>query len=310
MLRLSRWGKASYETTESIVAQRKSLSAWVKLVPDHTDAEIVVVHSKMRIDSEALDQMPSAQLVITTTSGYEHMDIPALHARGIRTLRMPLLRRDAVVDTALGLMLSGMRRLHHFKSAAIQNQWVRGALPAIQPLSFRDLPVGIVGCGVIGKQMIKVLNVLGARTVAFDPKGVPTGVDCASSVIDLASRVQVISLHCDLNPTSANIISRDVLSALPKGAILVNTARGGLVDEVAALEALKNGQLSYLGLDVFASEPHSNLQVVNQFHNIDLLPHAAGFHQHLLEDIQKQLVDICQAFVQGADLPFEVLSDS
>ena len=124
-------------------------------------------------------------------------------------------------------------------------------------------------------------------------------------MIDLASRVQVISLHCDSNPTSTNIISRDVLSALPKGAMLVNTARGGLVDEVAALEALQNGQLSYLGLDVFASEPHSNLQVVNQFHNIDLLPHAAGFHQHLLEDIQKQLVDICQAFVQGADLPLK-----
>ena len=82
VLRLSRWGKASYETTESIAAQRKALFAWVKLVPDHTDAEIVVVHSKMRIDLEALDQMPSARLVITTTSGYEHMDIPALHVRG------------------------------------------------------------------------------------------------------------------------------------------------------------------------------------------------------------------------------------
>ena len=65
---------------------------------------------------------------------------------------MPLLRRDAVVDTALGLMLSGMRRLHHFKSAAIQNQWVRGDLPEIQPLSFRDLPVGLSDVVSLGRR--------------------------------------------------------------------------------------------------------------------------------------------------------------
>ncbi|MGC6507637.1 MAG: 2-hydroxyacid dehydrogenase [Myxococcota bacterium] len=310
MIRLSRWGKASYESPESVTSQKRALSEVVDVVLDDSDAEIVIVHSKMRIGPSEIDRMPSAQLIVTTTSGYEHMDIEALHAKGIRTLRMPLLRRDAVVDTALGLILSGMRRLHLFKSAASQNDWVRASLPNIQPLSFRGLTVGIVGCGVIGQHMITVLSQLGAQIVAYDPKGVPEGVFTATSIMDLATRVQVLSLHCDLNPTSANIVSKEVIFALPKGALLVNTARGGLVDEQAALEALSMGHLSYLGLDVFASEPYLDLDVVNRIPNLDLLPHAAGFHQNLLVDMQVQLVAICTAFVQCRALPYEVFRNS
>ena len=97
---------------------------------------------------------------------------------------------------------------------------------------------------------------------------------------------------------------------MPKGALLVNTARGGLVDEQAALEALSMGHLSYLGLDVFASEPYLDLDVVNRIPNLDLLPHAAGFHQNLLVDMQVQLVAICTAFVQCRALPYEVFRNS
>ena len=310
MFRLSRWGKASYETPDSVEAQKKQLSELVELVSDNADAEIIVIHSKMRIGHVQIQKMPSAKLIVTTTSGHEHMDIPALHAAGVRTLRMPLLRRDAVVDTALALLLTGMRRIYHFKHSASLNDWSRARLPQINPLSFRGLDVGIVGCGVIGRQMITVLTQLGANIHALDPNGVPDGVQEVDNVMALASRVQALSLHCDLNPTSANLISEDVLSAMPYGSILVNTARGGLVDEQAAIAALDRGQLSYLGLDVFASEPYSQLNTVNNYPNLDLLPHAAGFHQSLLDDMSSQLVDICHAFVAGGELPYEILSAS
>lgn len=308
--RLSRWGKSSYETDESITNQKSFLSSVVQIVDDNSDAEIIVVSSKMKVGPDLISKIPSAKLLVTTTSGHEHLALSALHLSGIRTVRMPMLRRDAVVETTLALLLSGTRCLSEFHSAARENKWVRAELPQIMPLSIRGLRIGVVGCGVIGKRILEVLQCLGAKVIAFDPKGVPDGTARVGSILELAQQVDAITLHCDLNPSSHHIISKKVVDSLPKGAILINTARGGLVDEVVVLEALRNQHLAYVGLDVFENEPCSYLELVRSINGLHLLPHAAGFHQSLLVDMTKGLFTICDSFSMGDTIFHEMFSPS
>ena len=124
-LRLSRWGKSSYETQESIDNEKRQLQEIIEVVEDNSNAEIIVVHSKLQVDEHVILQCPNLQYVITTTSGYDHLNIKALHNRGIQAIRMPLLRRDAVVETTLGLILQGSRRLLVLRDASIHKGWVR-----------------------------------------------------------------------------------------------------------------------------------------------------------------------------------------
>jgi glycerate dehydrogenase len=304
----SRWGRSVYETAESIRLEAELLSDIAEDAGDSQDAEIMVVHSKLKVGEALLTSLQKPTLVVTTTSGHEHMDLPYLWARGIRTTRMPVLRRDAVVETALGMILDGLRKFWHFRSEARHGHWARGDLPEIAPKLLSHSKVGIVGHGVIGSRMAQSLTDLGAHVVTCDPKGLPPSVESCrfQDMVDC----DVLSLHCDLNETSRNIVDAPWLARIRPGMVLVNTARGGLVDERAAIESLDNGSLSYLGLDVFASEPYGQLLQSVSRPNLCLTPHAAGYHPSLGRGIALGLEGIFRSYVAGDQVDFELLQET
>jgi phosphoglycerate dehydrogenase-like enzyme len=303
-VRLSRWGRSAYDTDSHWAAEAKTLASLVDVAPPGTDAEIVVVNSKTRVSHAVLDRVPSLRLLVASTSGIDHLDLGALSARGIVAVRLPMVRRDAVVEAALELLLTGMRQTGALAGASRAGRWARGDLPSLPIRTLRGARVGVVGAGVIGRRVIEVLRFLGAHVVASDPAGVPSGVESATSEAMLAG-CDALTLHCSLTPSSRDLFSAAALSRARPGLVLVNTARGPLVDAGAAVAAVEAGRMAFLGLDVFPDEPWPDL-VASGHPNIVFTPHAAGWHEGLPDAVTAGLVAAIMPFCRGESPPFRV----
>ena len=293
------WGRAEYERHVS------ALTDLSVTVIEHAgddapleDADVIVVPSRQPVRSAHIPRLQRAKLVLTTTSGFDHLDVAALHAAGIPCARLPLARRDAVVQTALGMLLSLNRRLGALQTPASQGTWDRSRLPMWGPTLLGT--VGVVGHGVIGSAMAGVLEAMGAQVLRCDPL-------LADSVPlpELVRNSDAITLHCELTPATRNLFDRDRIASMKHGAVLVNTARGRIVDPDAALDALHTGQLAGLGLDVFPSEPPPDLDRFVHPRCI-VTPHAAGWHpdldRYILDGIRMAVV----AVLTGTPIPFRI----
>ncbi|MDP2315561.1 MAG: NAD(P)-dependent oxidoreductase [Pseudomonadota bacterium] len=295
-LTLVRWGTAEYER-----GPLEGLPPGVDVVtvsgPDAPleAADVLVVPSKSRVDAAAVQRLRRCQLVLTTTSGYDHLDLSALAAAGIVVSYLPLARRDAVVETALGMILSLTRRLGPLQAAAAIGRWERARLDEHGATTLGT--VAVVGVGVIGSHMCTVLSALGARVLRVDPRledGVP--------LPDALAQADVVTLHCSLNPGNRRMMGAETLGGMRPGAVLVNTARGALVDVEAAVAAVRAGHLAGLGLDVFPEEPSDLARWAAP--NILLTPHAAGWHPRLGEAVAAGVATAVRAVLDGAPVPF------
>ena len=302
-MKLLRWGRSAYETAAQLADESRRLEALGVEVGHHVGpappldgVEVLALTSKVRVDEAVLETADALRLVVTTTSGHEHIDVAACEARGVRVARCPLARRDAVVDTSLAMALSLLRDLPSLHARAREGAWARGELPQRSLRRVRGLPVGIVGHGVIGARAAQVWRALGAQVWVSEPrmKGSP-------ELAELAAECAVISLHCDLNPTSRGLLSRRVLEALPAETVVVNTARGGLVDVDALLELPLR-----VGLDVFPEEPWPRLAELAARPNVLLTPHAAGYHEGLGMALAEELGRTVEAHLKGWELPHPV----
>lgn len=282
MLNLCRWGIAEYE-----VADLHGLPESVLRIDDPREADVVVVPSTRRVGPA---DVPNARLVITTTSGFDNLDVPELRAAGVRCARLPLARRDAVVETALGMILALTRRLGPFQAAAQADRWDRKHLHRYDARLLDQ--VAIVGLGVIGTRMASVLAALGA-TVTECRRGdaLPTEVD-------------VVTFHCGLTRENRGFANAEWLAKLPAHCIVVNTARGRILDVDAAATAVKSGRLGGLALDVFPEEPTSLGRFAHP--NILVTPHAAGWHPGLGHAIADGVATAVRALLDGRPVPWSL----
>ena len=301
----SRFGRSAYETDADLAAERAALAGMVQLHPPSSDATIIAVNSGTRVDADLLRRAPSARMVVTTTSGYDHLDLPLLAERGILAARLPLARRDAVVDSALGMLIDGLRRHGAMRALAAQGRWARHALPALAPRTIRGARIGVVGLGVIGARMAAVLSALGAEVWGLDPAGVPAGVQAASLEALLAG-CDAITLHCRLTESSAMMLHAGNLPDARPGLVLVNTARGGLLDVHAAVAALDAGVLGALAVDVFPTEPWPDMAALAERPDVLFTPHAAGYHRALPERVRAGLAAAVRALLAGEAIPWRL----
>ena len=302
-MRLSRWGRSPYETEADIRLEAEELSQLVTLVPEGADAEIVVVHSKIPMGPDQHGQAPSMRMLLTTTSGTDHIDLVHFQARGIVVGRLPEARRDAVVDATIGMLVWGLRRMGPMQRAADAGDWTRSSLPVLAPVGLRGARVGLVGLGVIGQVVAEVLGAMGCEVWGTDPAGLPQGVQSAS-VEEMLGHCDGISLHCDLNKTTEGLLSQERLSGAHPDLVIVNTARGALIDVEAALAQLKDGRLGGLALDVFPVEPWGAMAQTDE--RVLFTPHAAGFHTNLSKKIREGLCAAVGAFKHELPIPHRV----
>lgn len=305
MVPLLRWGRSAYETAGDLAEEERRLqplgvamSRFEGPRPPLTGVRLLTVTSGVRVDRATLERADALELVITTTSGAEHIDVAAAEQLGISVARCPLARRDAVVDTSVGMALALLRALPALHARARQGVWARDALPSLAPRTAMGAVVGLVGLGVIGARARTVWEALGARVLYADPR-VPGAVPLDA----LLESADIVSLHCSLTPGAETLIDAAALARMKQGAILINTARGRCVDVAAALASPRPGGL---GLDVFPEEPPPDLRALAARDDVLVAPHAAGFHPGLGVAVAREISATVEAFLAGRPLPFPV----
>ncbi len=306
MTNVLRWGRSAYETPLDLAGEAEALAALGCRVrqeegpePALEDVEVLVVTSRQQVRAETLARAPQVGLVITTTSGHDHVDLAAAEARGVAVCRCPLARRDAVVDTAMAMGLALLRDLPGLHARARDGAWARGELPARRLGLVRGLEVGVIGYGVIGRRATEAWRNLGARVRWHDP-----AVSGSLPLADLFELSRLVTLHCALTPTSERILDSWAFDAMAPGTVVVNTARGRCVDVQALLAA---EHLGGIGLDVFPQEPWPGLQTLASRPSTLLTPHAAGYHAGLGAAIAHEVEATVGAWLEQAPLPHRLV---
>ncbi|WP_430492005.1 2-hydroxyacid dehydrogenase [Pseudomonas fulva] len=194
------------------------------------------------------------RLVALRSAGYNHVDLAAAKRLGIDVVRVPAYSPQAVAEHAVALILALNRRLHRAYNRTREGDFT---LHGLTGFDLHGKSVGVVGTGQIGAAFARIMAGFGCQLLAYDPCPDPQlealGVRYMS-LPALLGQARIISLHCPLTPGTRHLINAQSLAHLQPGAMLINTGRGALVDTPALLDALKSGQLGYLGLDVYEEE--------------------------------------------------------
>ncbi len=309
-----RWGRSAYETASDLALERAGAEAlgltWSAAPtsahpPGLDSARVLVVTSKVQVDRDVLRRF-GGDLVLTTTSGFDHIDLVSARARGVAVARCPLARRDPVVAWCLAALVDLLREGPWLDDAARSGRWARAELPERAPRGVAGASVAIVGLGVIGCRMATVLEVLGARVLGVDPRGVPAGIERVD-LEEALDRADAMTLHCSLGEGSRGLLDAAAIGRLRSGAVLVNSARGDLLDVDAAVAAVVAGRLRGLAVDVFPEEPWPRLAEGARHQGVRFGPHGAGYTQGLGARVADEVIATLRAWREGGPLPHAVL---
>nr|WP_042884281.1 hydroxyacid dehydrogenase [Cupriavidus necator] len=236
-----------------------------------------VISRTVQLSAQAIESCPTLKVISKHGVGVSNIDVDAATRRGIPVYVTPGANAQSVAEMTLGLMFAAARRIGWMDAELHGGRWSR----AQDGMELRGKTIGLVGFGQIGQRVATVCLALGMKVVAFDPalKDGPSPVDGAQllpSLAELLPRADVLSLHVPLNKHTRNMLGEAEFSRMPRGAILVNTARGEVVDEPALIAALQSGQLYAAGLDTMAVEPLPADSPLSTLPNVVLTPHVGG----------------------------------
>ncbi len=256
------------------------------------DAEAVFTDS-FAIDRELMEACPSLKFIGISATGFNHVDLEAARELGIAVANVPAYAAEAVAQHAIALLLSVTNQIELYNNAVKEGEWQQS-----RDYTFIKAPltllagktIGIVGYGDIGSKIAQIAEALGMK------------VNIYSQDREAAIRSDVVSLSCPLTPENKGMIDAEFISHMKDGAILINTARGGLIDEAALADALKSGKLAGAGLDVLAKEPPSEDNSLVGLPNCYITPHI-GF---IPVETRRVVIETCEknleSFVEGGRL--------
>lgn len=220
------------------------------------DYEVVCPFINDDLSAPVLEQLAAGntRLIALRSAGYNHVDLPAAKRLGLSVVRVPAYSPHAVAEHAVALILALNRRLHRAYNRTREGDFT---LHGLTGFDLVGKTVGVVGTGQIGATFGKIMAGFGCKLMCFDPypnaELLALGAQYVS-LPELLAGSHIISLHCPLTADNKHLINATSLATLKHGTMLINTGRGALVDTPALIEALKNGQLGYLGLDVYEEE--------------------------------------------------------
>lgn len=218
--------------------------------------EVVCPFINDDLSAPVLEQLVAGgtRLIALRSAGYNHVDLLAAKRLGLEVVRVPAYSPHAVAEHAVALILALNRRLHRAYNRTREGDF---SLHGLTGFDLVGKTVGVIGTGQIGATFARIMAGFGCELLAYDPFPNPQVEALGArylSLREVLEQSRIISLHCPLTPESKHLINRDSLAHLQPGAMLINTGRGGLVDTPALIDALKDGQLGYLGLDVYEEE--------------------------------------------------------
>jgi len=251
-----------------------------------------------------LDLAPRLKVIGTYSVGVNHLPVEACERRGIRIVNTPGVLTEATADLALTLLLALTRRLKEGELLARSGHWKGWAPDQLLGTGLAGKTCGILGSGATGKAFARRVWALGMKPLFWDRENKGTPVDFGAGLArrlplaELLPRASVLSLHCPLTPETRGLLSRPLLELLPKGGFIINTARGGILDEDAAIQLLHIGHLGGAGLDVYEDEPDINSAWLKAPRTV-LLPHLGSATLETREAMSDLLCDGIAETLEG-----------
>lgn len=250
---------------------------------------------------DAIGRLGRCRVICQYGVGVDRIDVGAAASAGIVVTNTPAYCVDEMADHAVALLLAVMRKVVLYDRAVRDGIWDYNLGPEMRRL--RSLTLGLIGVGRIGSAFAARAGGLGLRVVATDPQRSPEdlgrdGIE-ACELDQLLATADIVSLHLPLAASTRHLIDRERLASMKQGAVLINTARGGLVDQAALTEALSTGQLGGAGLDVLELEPPQPDDALLRLDNVVVTPHAGFLSREALADVQTQAAEEARRVLTG-----------
>ena len=277
--------------------------------------EVVCPFINDDLSAPILEQLAAGgtRLIALRSAGFNHVDLPTAQRLGMGVVRVPAYSPHAVAEHAVALILSLNRHLHRAYNRTRDGDF---SLHGLTGFDLVGKTVGVVGTGQIGATFARIMAGFGCQLLAYDPYPNPEVQALGARYLpldELLAEAHIISLHCPLNEHTRHLINPDSLSRMQRGAMLINTGRGALVNTPALIDALKSGQLGYLGLDVYEEEAQlffedrSDLPLQDDvlarlltFPNVVITAHQAFLTKEALGAIAQTTLDNISAWAAGS----------
>ncbi len=246
--------EANGTSEHDLVYFETSLKPRTTKLAEHFDAVCVFVNDIL--SKEVLESLASLKVkaIVLRCAGFNNVELETACRLGLKVLRVPAYSPNAVAEHAVALIMTLNRKTHKAYNRVREGNF---SIERLMGFELYGKTVGVIGTGRIGASFARIMQGFGSKVVAYDvypsPALVEAGVDYLT-LEEVFRKSDIISLHCPLTPETNRMINKNTLGIMKKGAMLINTSRGKLIDSEAAIEALKEGQLGYLGIDVYEQE--------------------------------------------------------
>jgi glycerate dehydrogenase len=272
-------------------------------VVSRLEGAAVAITNKVALRGPDLAKLPGLRLIAVAATGYDCVDIPYCREHGIAVTNIRNYAVHTVPEHVFALVLALRRNLVGYRSSVHNGDWQKAKQFCVFTGEIRDLHdsvLGLVGRGSIGNAVAKIAAGFGMQVIYFDPAAANDD-PAKRSLEELLATADVVSLHCPLTPATRGMLGEAQLRSMKPGALLINTARGGLVDEPALARALTEGWIGGAGFDVLTTEPprEGNLLLDLDLPNFILTPHVAWASIEAMEGLADQLTGNIEAWASG-----------
>lgn len=263
------------------------------------DVRVMIVAGEFALDKPLIERLPNLELIACFTSGHDGIDVAWCRARGLAVTHAPGVNSEDVADHAVGLMLASRRCILSGDHAVRSGEWRLDE--RLMTPSMKDQRLGVVGMGAIGEAVARRVEPMRMAVGWWGPRQKPSAWPRADSLLDLARDSDILLVAARADETNRGLISVEVIEALGPSGLLVNVARGPLIDEDALIAALKDGRLGQAALDVFLDEPTDPDRWAD-VPNTVLTPHTAGATTEAVQGMLRLLIQNLQAQFDGEPL--------
>ena len=285
----------------SVVYEPELYKDRAALIAATQNVEALIVRNLTQVNEEVLVKAARLKVVGRLGVGLENIELPACAKRNIKVIPATGANAESVAEYVIGAAIALTRGFIPATISTLKGEWPRPRFSAYH--EFLGKTIGIVGFGSIGRIVAKKANAFGLKCLAYDPvlsgnEVVLEGIKVPLvSLNALLSQSDAVTLHLPFLPETKGLFNLDILSQMKAGACLINTARGGIVDEFALAECLRSGHLGGAALDVFSAEPAKDLSHLVGIENLILTPHIAGVTHESNERVSQMIADEVNLFL-------------
>lgn len=313
--------KANEALQHELVYFESSLKPRTVKLAENFDAVCVFVNDLLT--QEVIETLSSMKIraIVLRCAGFNNVDIEAASRNGLQVLRVPAYSPHAVAEHAIALIMALNRKTHKAYNRVREGNF---SIERLTGFELSGKTAGVIGTGRIGFAFASIMRGFGCNVVAYDVFPNPSLVDAGVAYLTLHEVLRqsdIISLHCPLTPETHRMINSDTLAIMKRGAMLINTSRGKLVDTDAAIDALKEGRLGYLGIDVYEQEeklffkdlsemviPDDKIMRLMAFPNVLITAHQAYFTDNAMTQIANTTIQNLNDLENGTINPANLVS--